>query len=153
MFLNRAQKKALFEGLSSINKKDLIQVISFRMRYHTIWKNYNKELERVFYTLRNKTCVSILQCNGSSCQWRQDCHASLFSQEVKGAPLGTRSQVDNSKKICFFSFFKISSYHNFWQKYFFLTLLKCSTAFQEVQTQIWSYHNFRSDQCKQEMES
>ena len=125
VFLNRAQKKALLEGFSSINKKDLLQ-----------YENYNKELERFFYTLRNKTCVGTLQYHSSSGQWRQDCHASLFSQEVKGVPLGTRSQVDNSNKRSFFSFFKISSYHNFWQRCFFSTVLKCSMASQEVQTQI-----------------
>ena len=48
--LNRALKQALFEGLSSINKKDLLQVFSFRMRYRTFWKTITKNLKE-FSTL------------------------------------------------------------------------------------------------------
>ena len=50
VFLNRAQKKAPFEGLSLISKKDRPQVFSFRMRYHTIWKTITRNLKE-FSTL------------------------------------------------------------------------------------------------------
>ena len=52
VFLNGAQKKALFEGLSSINKKGSASGILIQNEIPHYLKNYNRELERVSYTLR-----------------------------------------------------------------------------------------------------
>ena len=54
VFLNGAQKKALFEGLSSINKKGSASGILIQNEIPHYLKNYNRELERVSYTLRHK---------------------------------------------------------------------------------------------------